>query len=120
MDSIVPAIHDRQLREHGGAEALRDRALLDSALGRPKNLWTYAPDSTIERLAAAYAYGLARNRPFTDGNKRVALVVCETFLRLNGKMITAGQAEKVVVFTGLAAGEWSEEQLADWLTQHVR
>lgn len=120
MDSIVPAIHDRQLEEHGGAEGLRDQALLESALARPRHLWVYEPDSAIERLAAAYAYGLARNHPFTDGNKRVALVVCETFLRLNGKMPTASQAEKVVIFTKLAAGEWNEDRLADWLAQHVR
>lgn len=100
-------------------EGLRDKALLESALARPKQLSVYEPVSTIERLAAAYAYGLARNHPFTDGNKRVALVVCETFLRLNGKLTTATQAGKVVVFTRLAAGEWSEDQLANWLAQHV-
>lgn len=120
MESIVPAIHDRQLEEHGGAEGLRDPALLRSALARPKHLWAYEPTSSIERLASAYAFGLSRNHPFVDGNKRVALVVSETFLRLNGKVPLASQAEKVVVLTRLAAGEWSEVAFADWLAQHVR
>lgn len=119
LDSIIPAIHDRQLEEHGGPEGLRDKAPLESALARPKHLWAYEPETSLERLAAAYAYGLARNHAFTDGNRRMALAVCETFLRLNGKTPTANQAEKVVAFTKLAAGEWDEARLAEWLTEHV-
>lgn len=119
MEAIVTAIHGRQLEEHGGAEGLRDKDLLESALARPRNQWVYQPDTTLERLAAAYAYGLARNHPFIDGNKRVALAVCDTFLRLNGKVPTATQAEKVVAFTKVSAGEWSEADLAVWLAEHV-
>jgi len=112
------AIHAEQLAEHGGAEGVRDAGLLDSAMARPQNVAAYGePDAAA--LAAAYAYGIARNHPFVDGNKRTAAVVSETFLMLNGQALTATDAELVVAFLALAAGELSEEQLADWFRQHV-
>ncbi|MCL2344371.1 MAG: type II toxin-antitoxin system death-on-curing family toxin [Desulfobulbus sp.] len=113
------AIHAEQLAEHGGAEGVRDAGLLDSAMARPQNVAAYGePDAAA--LAAAYAYGIARNHPFVDGNKRTAAVVSETFLILNGQTLTATDAELVVAFLALAAGELAEEQLADWFRQYVR
>ncbi len=116
LEEIVYAIHKRQLAEHGGAEGVRDANLLLSALARPRNLWAYSeakPD--LAALGAAYAFGIARNHPFVDGNKRVALVVCRTFLQLNGVDITANQEEKVEAFLALAAGGMTEGELAAWL-----
>ena len=107
------AAHAEQLAEHGGAEGVRDAAALESAMARPRNLAEYAePD--IAALAAAYAYGIARNHPFVDGNKRTAAVVSETFLMLNGHALVATDAELVVAILALAAGELSQDELADW------
>jgi death-on-curing protein len=112
------AAHAEQLAEHGGGEGVRDERLLDSAMARPRNLAAYGePDA--EALAAAYAYGIARNHPFVDGNKRTAAVVSETFLILNGYRLEASDAEVVVAFLALAAGELSEEEMADWFRQRV-
>jgi death-on-curing protein len=112
--AVVLALHDEQLAEHGGAPGLRDAGLLESALDRPRNLFAYGePDLTA--LAAAYGFGLIRNHPFADGNKRVAFVVTETFLTLAGQEINADDAECLTVWLALAAGEISEEELADWL-----
>ena len=92
--------------------------LLDSAMARPQNLLAYGePDAAA--LAAAYAYGIARNHPFVDGNKRTAAVVSETFLMLNGYALNASDAELVVAFLALAAGDLSEEELADWFRGHL-
>jgi len=113
------AIHAEQIAGHGGDEGLRDSGLLDSAMARPQNLAAYgAPDAAA--LAAAYAYGIARNHPFVDGNKRVAAVVSETFLMLNGHVLTATDAELVVAVLALAAGDLSEEHMTDWFRQYVR
>lgn len=96
---------------------MRDAGLLDSAMGRPQNLADYGePD--IVALAAAYAFGIARNHPFVDGNKRTAAVVSETFLALNGHALNATDAEIVVAFVALAAGELSEVELVDWFRVH--
>lgn len=112
------AAHAEQLAEHGGGEGLRDARALDSAMMRPSNLAEYGkPDAAA--LAASYAFGIARNHPFVDGNKRAAAVVCETFLMLNGWHLTASDAELVVAFVALAAGELSEDELADWLRGHL-
>lgn len=112
------AAHAEQLAEHGGGEGLRDAGALDSAMMRPRNLAEYGkPDAAA--LAASYAFGIARNHPFVDGNKRTAAVVCETFLMLNGWHLTASDAELVVAFVALAAGELSEDELADWLRGHL-
>ena len=115
---VAIAAHAEQLAEHGGGEGVRDLALLDSAMARPKNLASYGePD--IAELAAAYAFGIARNHPFVDGNKRTAAVVSETFLMLNGRSLAASDAELVVAFLALAAGEISEEEMADWFRTHL-
>lgn len=112
--AVVLALHDEQLAEHGGAPGLRDAGLLDSALDRPRNLLAYGkPD--LASLAAAYGFGLIRNHPFVDGNKRVAFVVTETFLLLAGREIAADDAECLSIWLRLAAGEVSEDELAAWL-----
>ncbi|GAB4453697.1 MAG: type II toxin-antitoxin system death-on-curing family toxin [Armatimonadaceae bacterium] len=119
-EAVVRAIHRRQLAEHGGLPGIRDENALTSALMRPRNLLTYGdPPPDLAALAAAYAYGIARNHPFSDGNKRVALVVCRTFLRLNGVDFVATQQEKVETFLSLAAGEVTEETLAAWIRKHL-
>lgn len=112
------AAHLEQIAEHGGAEGVRDAGLLDSAMVRPRNLMDYG-DPDVSALAAAYAWGLARNHPFVDDNKRTAAVVSETFLILNGYHLTASDAEVVVAFVALAAGELSEDELADWFRVHI-
>ncbi len=116
--AVAEAAHAEQIAEHGGGgDGLRDRGLFESAMARPQQLACYGePDAAA--LAAAYAYGLARNHPFVDGNKRIAAVISETFLTLNGYELTATDAELVVAFLELAAGDLSEEELADWFRQH--
>ena len=111
-------MHDRQLAEHGGGEGVRDAGLLESALQRPVNKFAYGEPDLFD-LAAAYAYGIARNHPFVDGNKRTALVASFTFLKLNGLRMTSTQAENVAVFLALAAGELDEDALAAWLREHA-
>jgi death-on-curing protein len=113
------AIHEEQIREHGGAAGLRDRGLLESALARSRHACTYGV-TDLPVLAAALGHGIARNHPFVDGNKRTAFVAVETFLLLNGLALTAGDAECVVAMLDLAAGEMSEEEFAAWLRDHVR
>lgn len=116
---VVLAIHEEQLAEHGGGEGVRDLGLMESALARPQNLAAYGePD--IPALAAALGFGLARNHPFVDGNKRTAYVAVETFLVLNGLDLVAGDAECVVVMLDLAAGELPEEGFAAWLRDNMR
>ncbi len=115
---VAQAAHLEQLAEHGGGVGVRDMRLLESAMARPQNLLAYG-DPDAAALAAAYAYGIARNHPFIDGNKRTAAVVSETFLVLNGYVLTANDAELVVAFLALAAGELSEEELASWFRAHI-
>jgi death on curing protein len=115
---VALAAHAEQLAEHGGGDGIRDAGMLDSAMARPQNLAQYG-DPDAAALAAAYAYGIARNHPFTDGNKRTAAVVSETFLMLNGYALGATDAELVVAFVALAAGELGEDELADWFRQHL-
>jgi death-on-curing protein len=117
---VVHAIHRRQVAEHGGGEGIRDPNLLDSALARPKNLAVYSEDEPdLAALAAAYAWGLVRNHPFVDGNKRTAYVVCRTFLKLNGQDFDASSEEKYLTFLRLAEGSFSEQQLASWIRDHL-
>lgn len=119
-NDVVLAIHRRQLAEHGGGEGVRDSGLLDSALSKPKNLYHYSnPEPDLAALAASYAYGIARNHPFVDGNKRAAFVVCRLFLKLNGTDLTASQEEKYNIFLKLAAGDLSEQELANWITRFL-
>ncbi len=114
---VVLAIHDEQLAEHGGQPGVRDRGLLESAMARPQNQFTYG-EYSIARLAAGYAFGISRNHPFLDGNKRTSLVVAELFLEINGVELIATDAACVTTFLQLAAGELTEEQLADWIAAH--
>lgn len=112
------AAHQEQLTEWGGPEGVRDKGAFESAMARPQNLAAYEkPDAAA--LAASYAYGIARNHPFVDGNKRTAAVVSEGFLSLNGYTLRATDPEIVVVFETLAAGELTEDQLADWFRERI-
>ena len=115
---IVLAVHDEQLAEHGGQPGVRDMGLLESALARPRNQYAYG-ETSIARLAASYAFGLSRNHPFLDGNKRTSLVVAELFLALNGLELAVSDAECVTTFLALAAGDLTEEELAGWIGSHV-
>ncbi len=117
---LAIAIHKRQLAEHGGADGVRDLGLLESALGRPRHLFAYTdPTPDVPSLAASYAFGVARNHAFIDGNKRTAYVVCRTFLLLNGFDMAASKEDRYRTFLDLAAGVITEEQLATWLHQHA-
>jgi death on curing protein len=107
------AIHDRQLAEHGGGTGVRDATMLESALGRPVNRWHYGTDDVSE-LAAAYAFGVARNHPFIDGNKRTAWVLARLFLAINGLSIVFDKEDAVRTVLALASGDLSEDELADW------
>ncbi len=119
-EEVVIAIHRRQLAEHGGREGIRDLGLLSAILARPRNVLAYAEETPDHAaLAAAYAFGLARQHPFVDGNKRTAWVVARTFLKLNGWDLTASQEEKYGVVMDLAAGCLSEPQFADWVRAHL-
>ena len=117
--AVADAAHLEQLTEHGGGEGVRDVGLLASAMARPQNLALYGTPDAAD-LAAAYAFGIARNHPFVDGNKRTAAVVSETFLALNGYALRASDAELVVAMVSLAAGELSEAELADWFRVHSK
>jgi death on curing protein len=116
--AVILAVHDEQLAEHGGAAGVRDAGLLESALARPRNLAIYGHPDACE-LAASYAFGLARNHPFIDGNKRSAFVACELFLAINGLRLTAPDADCVMAMLGLAAGELGERDFAEWLRARV-
>ncbi|GHD63810.1 death-on-curing protein [Thalassobaculum fulvum] len=116
---VVLAIHDEQIAEHGGAPGIRDRAVIESALARPKNLADYGePSPDAAALAAAYAYGIARNHGFMDGNKRTAFVVALVFLLNHGWALIADDAEAVRVMLATAAGTITEADLADWFRQN--
>ena len=110
---VALAAHAEQLAEHGGGEGVRDVRLLGSAMARPQNLVAYG-EPNAAALAASYAYGIARNHPFVDGNKRTAAVVSEALLVLNGYTLDATDAEIVVAFLALASGDLAEDELADW------
>lgn len=115
---VVDAIQTDMLLTHGGMPGLRDENLLESALARPRQLLSYAPGADLAALAAAYGYGLARNHPYNDGNKRVAFVVMAVFLGLNDLEFTATEADVVTTIVALASGELDEETLADWIRLH--
>lgn len=116
---VMLAVHEEQLAEHGGASGIRDEGVFDSALNRPLNLAAYG-DPDVAALAAAYGFGLARNRPFVDGNKRTAFVAVELFLWLNGQQLVADDASCVLTTLALAAGDLSEDAFADWLRAHTQ
>ena len=118
--AVVLAIHDEQLAEHGGRPGIRDINLLESALARPQHLQTYGdPPPDIAALAAAYAFGIARNHVFVDGNKRTAYVVTRTFLVLNGYDVTADEVTRLEIWTRLGDGSVDEEEIAEWLRSNI-
>jgi death-on-curing protein len=117
-DAVIA--HDLELAAHGGAPGLRDAGLLESALARPRNIWTYAESTpALAVLAAAYALGISSNHPFVDGNKRTALLVSFAFLDVNGSEVNASQEDAFLTNLGLAAGEITEAQLALWFAEHT-
>ena len=114
--ALALAVHDRQLAEHGGIAGVRDERLLDSALGRPQQRHAYGePPPDLADLAASLAFGLARNHPFMDGNKRTAAVLCETFILLNDAELQADDVELYPIYIALAEGSLTEQEFADWL-----
>jgi death on curing protein len=114
---VVRAIHADQISKHGGSPGLRDRGLLESALERPRNRSNYQAGSDLAELAAAYGFGIARNHPFIDGNKRVAFQAMFVFLGLNGLRIESPEEEVVALVLSLASGETDELRLAAWLRE---
>lgn len=112
-------LHEESLAEHGGSDGLRDSGLLDSALARARNIFSYDEVRDPFRLAAAYAFGIAKNHPFVDGNKRAAFLAAALFLQLNGQALKADKAEAVVVMVDLAAGRLKEAQFAEWLRNNA-
>ena len=118
-EAVVLALHEEHLAEHGGATGLRERGLLQSALTRPPHLATDEnPD--LAALAAAYAYGITRNHPFLDGNKRTAFTLMELFLNLNGLELVADDPSCVAMMLELAQGKWTESRLTDWIREWTR
>jgi len=117
--SVVLAVHEQQISEHGGLLGIRDLGMIESALGRPQNLLLYN-DPDLFDLAAAYGFGLARNHGFIDGNKRTAYVVTRLFLILNGQDIRASAVEKVTTFEKVGKGEIDQSALASWLRSHSK
>ena len=111
-------LHDESLAEHGGASGIRDDGLLESALARPENLAAYG-DPDLAALAAAYAYGLAKNHPFIDGNKRAAFLATGLFLALNGRDLVVPQTEAITMVLALAASEITEDAFAAWIRAHL-
>lgn len=117
--TIIVAVHDMQIAEHGGGEGLRDAGLLESVLARPQNLAAYGnPDAA--QLAASYGFGIARNHPFVDGNKRSAFIAAKLFLRLNGWDFVAGGTEHVSVMLRLAEGSLDEDDFAAWIRTRLQ
>lgn len=115
----VTAYHAEQIAEHGGSPGLRDRGLLESALARPHNLAAYGEPTAFD-LAAAYAFGIAKNHPFVDGNKRVAFVASITFLELNGWQFVAAEEDAAMAFLALAGGKMSEREITRWMEANSR
>jgi death-on-curing protein len=117
---MLDAIHEAQIREHGGSLGVRDEGLLESALARPQHKFEYAVKSDWGMLAAAYAFGLAKNHGFVDGNKRVAFMAAYVFLGLNGYDLDAGEPEVVATMEGVAASTVTEAALAKWFRSRVQ
>lgn len=118
--TLAFSIHDRQLAEHGGGGGVRDEGLLDSALARPQPLHADGdPPPDLANLAASLAFGLARNQPFADGNKRTAAVACEVFILLNGGRLDAEDLDLYPLYLGLSSGVIEESEFADWLRPRI-
>lgn len=118
--AVVESLHAAQITRFGGPEGLRDAGALESALDRPRNKWAYGETTDLVDLAAAYAFGIARNHPFIDGNKRTAFAAMMVFLRRNGVPFAPPPAEATVAILGLAAGEIAEAGLARWIGDRLR
>ena len=119
LRSVVVAVHEEQLAQHGGMPGIRDEKLLESALARPRNLYAYGNPTLVE-LGAAYAAGITRNHPFLDGNKRTGFLSMFIFLARNGVELTATQAEATAAMLALAEGSIAEDQLVRWIEDHTR
>jgi death on curing protein len=115
---VIDAIQNDQLHEHGGLPGIRDENLLESSLARPQQKWHYAEKSDMATLAAAYGFGLVKNHPYRDGNKRAGLLAMVTFLGMNGHDLRATDTDVVTEILALADGRVSEDELADWIRQH--
>lgn len=119
--ALVLALHDRQIAEHGGSSGVRDDSLLQSALARPQQLFAYGdPAPDLADLAASLAFGIAKNHPFVDGNKRSAIVSCETFIELNDATLDASDADLYQAILFLAESKFTEPEFAAWLRSHIR
>ena len=116
---VIDAVHLDLIRAHGGMPGTRDEDLLESALARPRQRWAYDTSADLGALAAAYGYGLARNHPYHDGNKRVAFVAMAVFVGLNGFELVADEADVVTTIVALAAGALDEDALAEWARAHL-
>ena len=117
---VVDAIHTEQLREHGGLPGIRDETALESALARPRQKWHYVTKADLPLLAAAYGFGLVKNHPYLDGNKRIGFLAIVTFLGINGHDLDATDSDVVSEIIALADGRVSEDELAGWIRQHSR
>lgn len=117
---VVDAIHADQLRQHGGLPGVRDENVLESALARPRQKWAYDPASDLAMLAAAYAFGLVRNHPYRDGNKRIGFLVLATFLGINGHELDTTDEDVVTTMLALADGSLTEAMLTTWVRDHLR
>ena len=117
---VVDAIHIEQLREHGGLPSVRAENVLESALARARQKWHHAESATVPQLAAGYAFGLVRNHPYRDGNKRIGFLAMATFLELNGYDFAATHAGAVTQFLAPAPGTVTEDALVAWVEQHSR
>jgi death on curing protein len=115
----VIAFHNENLQRFGGPEGIRDRTMIESALARPINKHAYASELDLVGLAAAYAFGIARNHPFVDGNKRAAFVAMEVFLMINGFDLELEDEDAIATFRALAAGDLTEDELATWIREHM-
>ncbi|MES9863138.1 MAG: type II toxin-antitoxin system death-on-curing family toxin [Candidatus Thiodiazotropha sp. LLP2] len=118
LHEVVIAVHQSLLAEHGGASGIRDEALLDSALNRPRQRFEYSDAPSIFDLTASYCHGLANNHPFIDGNKRIALTIAALFLELNGYSLIASEPSAVVIIEELAAGNLPEDDLSTWFREY--
>jgi death on curing protein len=114
------ALHGESLSRFGGPEGLRDRGMLESALGRPRNQQAYSTEVDLAALAAAYAFGISRNHPFVDGNKRAAFIAMDLFLILNGHELVVEETDAIATFLALAAGDLGEDGLADWIRSNMQ
>lgn len=116
----VLGAHKLLVEFSGGSEGIRDEGMLESALARPKNVHAYEPEAPLTKLAAAYGYGIANTHPFVDGNKRAAFIAIELFLDLHGLRVDASEEDKYITMISLAAGELSEDGLANWLAERCK